>query len=194
MAAPVGETIGLRGSGSRVPEICPTDTFDFGQMQEQLAFPDMAVPRWFGHGLSLPLVSGVGLGSTETLYGQSTLRPPPLHPTRRITTDFNLETDLAPEGTQRCTPRKRALFGRAYGGNRSPTVDLTEAQAGQSVDDISPEWDHLAGVELMDTVARLQMEVEELRSDPLFNRTGVAQCRQRRPLQSLQSSNSGYND
>ena len=163
MAAPVGATVGLRGSGSKVPGIFPADTFDFGQMQEQQDFPDRVVPSWFGHGLSLPpdsgvglgstedlyrqstlwhglslpLDSGVGLGSTEALYRQSTLRPPTLHPARRkrraggqITTDFNLEADLASEGTQRGTPRKRALFGRACGGNGSLTVDLTEAQAG----------------------------------------------------------------
>ena len=119
------------------PPRYPIDTFDFGQMQEQLDFPDRAVPRWFGHGLSLPPDSGVGLGSTETLYRQCMLWPPTLHPTRwkrraggRITTDFNLEADLAPEGTQGGTPRKRALFGRTCGGNGSPTVDLTEAQAG----------------------------------------------------------------
>ena len=42
-----------------------SDTFDFRQNQEQLEFPDKVVPRWFGHGLSLPPDSGVGLGSTE---------------------------------------------------------------------------------------------------------------------------------
>ena len=58
---------------------------------------------WFGHGLSLPPDSGVGLGSTERTgekgaarYKQSTLRPTTLHPARwkrraggRMTTDFN---------------------------------------------------------------------------------------------------------
>ena len=88
----------------------PTYLFDFGQMQEQLDFPDRVVPRWFGHGLSLPPDSGVSLGSTEALYRQSTLRPPTLHPTRwkrraggRITTDFNLEANFASKGTQRGT-------------------------------------------------------------------------------------------
>ena len=80
---------------------------------------------------------------------------------------------MALEGTQRGTPRKRALFGRACGGNGSPTVDLTEAQAGRSADEDSPEWAHSSGVGLMDTVARLQREVEELHSDPLFNRSGA---------------------
>ena len=59
-------------------------------------------------------------------------------------------------------------------GNGSPTVDLTKAQVGRLADDDSPEWAHSPGVGLMDTVARLQREVEELRSDPLFNRAGVA--------------------
>ena len=181
MAAPVGATVGLRGSGSKVPEFFPADTFDFGQMQEQLDFPDRVVPSWFGHGLSLPPDSGVGLGSTGALYRQSTLRPPTIYPARRkrwagvrITTDFNLEADLVLEGTQRGTPRKRALFGRACGENGSPTINLTEAQAGRSADDDSPEWAHSSGVGLMDTVARLQRDVEELRSDPLFNRSGGA--------------------
>ena len=57
-------------------------------------------------------------------------------------------------------------------GIGSPTVDLTEALAGWSADDDSPEWAHSSGVGLMDTVVRLQREVEELGSDPLFNRTG----------------------
>ena len=175
MAAPVAATIGLRGSGSEVPGFFPADTFDFRQMQEQLDFPDRVVPNWFGHGLSVPPDLGVGPGSTEALHRQSTLRPPTLHPARRkrragdrITTDFNLEADLASKGTQRGTPRKRALFGHACGENGSPTVDLTEAQA----DDDSPAWAHSSGVGLMDIVARLQREVEWLRSDPLFNRTG----------------------
>ena len=79
-----------------------------------------------------------------------------------------------PEATQRGTPHKRALSGCACGGNGSPTVDLMEAQAGRSADDVSPEWAHSPRVGLMDTVAHLQREVEELCSDPLFNRTGVA--------------------
>ena len=82
MAAPVEATVGLHGSGLKGPRIFPTDTFDFGQMQEQLDFPDRVVLSWFGHGLSLPKDSGVGLGSTEALYRQSTLRPPTLHPAR----------------------------------------------------------------------------------------------------------------
>ena len=72
----------------------------------------------------------MGLGSTEALNRQSTLRPPALHPARwkrraggRITTDFNLEADLASEGTQRGTPRNRALLGCACGelGHRQST-------------------------------------------------------------------------
>ena len=43
----------------------PSDAFDLRWMQEQLEFPDKVEPRWFGHGLSLPLDSGVGIGSTE---------------------------------------------------------------------------------------------------------------------------------
>ena len=47
-----------------------------------------------------------------------------------MTTDFYLEADLASEGTQISTPRKRAQFGRGCGGNESPTDDLAETQAG----------------------------------------------------------------
>ena len=132
-------------------------------MREQLDFLDRVVPDWFGHGLSLPPDSGVGLGSTERTeekgaarYKQSTLRPTTLHPARRkrragvlITTDFDLEVGLASEGTQRGTPRKRALSGRGRGcgGNESPTDDLAEIQAGWTADNdifrsglTLPEW------------------------------------------------------
>ena len=64
----MGATIGLRGSGSKISGIGPTDTFDFGQMQEQLDFPDGVVPDWFGHGRSLPPDSGMGLGSTDRTW------------------------------------------------------------------------------------------------------------------------------
>ena len=74
MAAPVGATVGLRGCGLNSSEIFPSDTFDFRQIQEQLDFPDMVVPGWFGHGLPLPPDSGVDLGSTERTGGTGAAR------------------------------------------------------------------------------------------------------------------------
>ena len=72
-----------------------------------------------------------------------------------MTTDFDREADLASEGTQRGTPRKRALFGLGCGGSESPIDDVAEAQAGLSSDNDIPEWTHSSGVGLTDTVARL---------------------------------------
>ena len=91
-----------------------------------------------------------------------------------MTADFDLEVDLASEGTQKGTPRKRALFGRGCGGSELPINDVAEAQAGFSADYDIPEWSHSSGVELTDMVARLQREVEDLRSDSMFNHTGGA--------------------
>ena len=90
MAAPVGETIGLCGCGSKSSGVFPSDVFDFRRMQEQLEFPDKVVLRWFGHILSLPPDSGIGLGSTERTgekgaahHRQSTLRPTIPHSAQR---------------------------------------------------------------------------------------------------------------
>ena len=159
--------------------------FDFRRMQEQLEFPDKVVPRWFGHCLSLPPDSGIGLGSTERTgekgaarFKQSTLRPTIPHPAQwkrqagsRMTTDFDLEADLTSEGTQRGTPRKRALFGLGCCGSESPIDDVAEAQVGLLADNNLPEWTHSPGVGLTDTVARLQREVEELHSDSMYTIT-----------------------
>ena len=123
-------------------------------------------------GMLLPPDSGSRSGSTERTGGtgaacreQSMLRQTILHPSQRkrragsrMTTDFDLEVDLASEGTQRGTPRKRALFGRGRG----------ELQKNFDV----PEWPHSSGVELTDTVAHLQREVEDLRTESMFNHTG----------------------
>ena len=97
-----------------------------------------------------------------------------------MTTDFDLEVDLASEGTQKGTPRKkRALFGRGCGGSESPINDVAEVQAGFLADYDIPEWSHSSGVELTDTVARLQREVEDLCSDSMFKHTGGRHPRQR---------------
>ena len=128
----VGATVGLRGRGLKSSGVSSSDTFDFKQIQEQLDLPNKVAPRWFGHDLSLPLDSGVGLESTERTgekgaarHKQSTLRPTIPHQAQwkrlagsRMTTDFDLEADLASEGTQRGTPRKRALFGLVVGMSR----------------------------------------------------------------------------
>ena len=136
MATPAGATVGLCGRGSKSSGVFPSDAFDFRQMQEQLEFPDKVV-QWFGHSLSFPLDSGVGLGLTKRTgekgaarHKQSTLRQTILHPAQRkrwagsrMTTDFDLEVDLASEGTQRGTPRKRALFGLGCCGSELPIGD-----------------------------------------------------------------------
>ena len=137
--------------GSKSSGGFPSDAFDFRRMQEQLKFPDKVVPRWFGHGLLLPPDSGEGLGSTErtgekgAAHEQSTLRPMIPHPAQRnrragsrMITDFDLEADLASEGTQRGTPRKMALFGLGCCGSESPIDDVEEAQAGLSADNDIP--------------------------------------------------------
>ena len=57
-------------------------------------------------------------------------------------------------------------------GSESPIDDVVEAQPGLSADNNLPEWIHSPGVGLTDTVARLQREVEDLRSDFMHNHTG----------------------
>ena len=116
-------------------------------------------------------------GAARLKHG--TLRPTIPHPAQRkrragsrMTTDFDLEADLALEGTQRGTPRKRALLGLGCCGSESPIDDVPEAQAGLSADNDLPEWTHSPGVGLTDTVACLQREVEELCSDSMYNHTG----------------------
>ena len=113
MAVLAGATIGLYSCGAKSSGIFPTDTFDFGRMQEQLEFPDRVVPRWFGHGLSLPPDSEIGLGSAERTgekglawFGQSTFRSTIPHLAQqkrragsRMTTDFDLEAEAVLEGT-----------------------------------------------------------------------------------------------
>ena len=85
-----------------------------------------------------------------------------------MTTDFDLEVDLASEGT----PRKRALFGRGCGGGESPINNLAEAQGGYSADYDVPGWPHSSGVEFTNKVACLQREVKDLRTESMFNHTG----------------------
>ena len=57
--------------------------------------------------------------------------------------------DLASEGTQKGTPRKRALFGHGCGGSESPINDVAEARTGFSVDYDILGWSHSPGAELM---------------------------------------------
>ena len=65
MAAPAGTTIRQKGSISKPSGALSSDAFDFSRMQDQLEVPCRVVPRWFGHSLSLPPDSGIGLGATE---------------------------------------------------------------------------------------------------------------------------------
>ena len=82
MTAPAGAAVGRGSHGLESSGILPTDMFDFSRMQEQLECQDKVVPRWFGHSLSLPPDSGIGLGTTvrmerrgEGRRRQGTLRP-----------------------------------------------------------------------------------------------------------------------
>ena len=49
---------------------------------------------------------------------------------------------------------------------------MVEAQAGWSAENNLPEWAHSPRVGLADMVARLQREVEDLRSESMYNHTG----------------------
>ena len=79
---------------------------------------------------------------------------------------------MASGGTQRGTPRKRALFGPGCCVSESPIDDVAEAQAGWSAENNLPEWAQSPGVGLADTVAHLQREVEDLCSESMYNHTG----------------------
>ena len=73
------------------------------------------------------------------------------------------------EGTQRGMPRKRALFGPGCCGSESPVGDVAEAQVGWPAEDNFPEVARNPGVGLVDVVARLQREVEDLHSESLYD-------------------------
>ena len=68
------------------------------------------------------------------------------------------------EGTQRGTPRKRALFVPGCSESVSPVSDVAEAQTGWPTEDEFPEGARSPGWTLL-MVARLQKEVEDLWSE-----------------------------
>ena len=68
MACPAGATIRQRDSTSKPSGALSPDEFDFSRMQDQVPF--RVVPRWFGHSLSLPPDSGIGIGATKWTGGQ----------------------------------------------------------------------------------------------------------------------------
>ena len=72
-------------------------------------------------------------------------------------TDSDMGLDVMPEGTQRGTPRKRALFGPGCSRSVSPVSDVAEARTGWPIED---EF-----LDLADVVAHLQKEVEDFRSE-----------------------------
>ena len=144
MAAPVGAT--MRGCG-RCPEyseffrhICLTSDAqtDFGRMGIR------SCPGRVGHVQSSPPDSGIGLsldgrtqGSGVGRFYQSTFRQSISQTPRRkrrvasrMMTDSDMGLDLMPEGTQRGTPRKRALFGPVCSHSVSPVSDVAEARTG----------------------------------------------------------------
>ena len=140
-------------------------------------YVDKVMPRRGGHGLSWPPDSGVGLsldgrtqGSGVGRFDQSTFRPTISQPPRRkrmaagrVMTDSDMGLDVMPEGTQRGTPRKRALFGPGCSNSESPVCDVAEARTGWSIEDEFPEGARSPGVDLADVVACL--EVEDFRSE-----------------------------
>ena len=179
MAAPAGSTIRLCGRGSKSSGVFPSDACDFRRMQEQLEFPDRAVSQWFGHGLSLPPDSGIGLGSTERTGRRG--RPVLSRVRSGRRSHIRLNGNDGPRIVtwrqnwrrkgHRGVHLKRVLFGLGGCGSESPIDNVAEAQAGLSADNDLPEWAHSSGVGLMDTVARLQREMEELCSDSIYNHT-----------------------
>ena len=87
----------------------------------------------------------------------------------RIPTGFDFEANSGLEHSHGCLPRSGALFGLNCCGTRSPTNNTTEGPTGSLAgQDLNPS----TGVVLTDTVVRLQMEIEELRSDSMCNQTG----------------------
>ena len=127
-------------------------------MQEQLEFPDKAVPRWFGHGLSLPPDSGIGLGSAERTGEKGAAH------FKQISAD---------DPTSGSTETTGWRWMRHWKGHHERGLCLDPVvQVGWSADNNLPEWAHSSGVGLTDTVARLQREVEDLRSESMYNQTG----------------------
>ena len=90
-----------------------------------------------------------------------------------MTTDSDMQMDVMFEGTQRGTPRMRALFGPGCSGSESPVSDVTEAQAGWPTEDDFPEGARSPGVGLADVVARLQKEVEEFWLESRYDYPGM---------------------
>ena len=78
-------------------------------------------------------------------------------------TDSDMGLNVMLEGTQRDTPRMRALFGLGCSNSVSPVSEVVEAQTGWPIED--PEGARSPGVDLADAVACLQKEVEDFRSE-----------------------------
>ena len=123
----------------------PTDPFDVGRSISDRLQTDVGkdMPRRGGHGLSWPPDSGIGLSSDGRTQGsgvgrfdQSTFWQSISQPHRwkrraagRMMTDSGMGLGVMPEGTQRGTPRKRALFGPGCSHSVSP-VSIAEARLG----------------------------------------------------------------
>ena len=116
--------------------IFPADPFDVGRSISDGLRTDVVkvMPRQYGHGLSWPPDSGISLSSDGRTQGsgvgrfdQSTFRQSISQPPRRkrraagqMMTDSDMGLDVMPEGTQRGTLRKRALFGPGCSHSVSP--------------------------------------------------------------------------
>ena len=149
--------------------------FDFGWMQDWIAFPDKVVPRWFGQDLSLPPDTEIRPGATEWAddlgagcHRQGAARPTIRKPVQRkrrsgsrIPTEFDSETNLGSEPSAGYLPRKGAMFGVSCCGTESPTNETVEVLVGSPAGGDTSELILSPGVVLTDTVVRLQMEMEE---------------------------------
>ena len=67
-------------------------------------------------------------------------------------TDSDMGFDVMPGGTQRGTPRKRALFGPGCSHSVSPVSDVVEARTGWPIEDEFPEGVWFSGVDFVGLV------------------------------------------
>ena len=111
----------------------------------------------------------VWAGSTKVHSGRPSHNRPD---ESEVMTDSDMRLDVMFEGTQRGTPRKRALFGPGCSESVSPVRDAVEAQTGWPTVDKIPVGARSPGVGLADVVARLQKEVEDFRSESGYDCPG----------------------
>ena len=74
-------------------------------------------------------------------------------------TDSDTGLDVMPEGTQRGTPHKRALFGPGCSHSVSAVSNVSEARTGWPIENEFPEGAQSPGVDLADVVASCRKRV-----------------------------------